>query len=84
MSELENRTIEEAKYIIRTQQTVRESAKYFNISKSTLHSDLKNRLPKINFELYTKVCKILTAHFEQKHLRGGNATKLKWQRSREN
>lgn len=83
MSELEKRTIDEAEYIISTQKTVRQASKHFNISKSTLHSDLKNRLPKINFELYIEVDKILKAHFEQKHLRGGNATKLKWQRARE-
>ena len=82
MSELEKRTIDEAEYIISTQRTVRQAAEHFNISKSTLHSDLKNRLPKINFELYIEVDKILKTHFEQKHLRGGNATKLNWQRAR--
>lgn len=84
MLDFEKRTLEEAQYIVKTQKTVRESAKHFNVSKSTLHSDLKNRLPKINYELYLKVEKILQFHFEQKHLRGGKATKIKWENLKRN
>ena len=79
MSELERRTLDEAHYIIATQKTVRESAKHFNISKSTLHSDIKNRLPKLNYKLFLKVQKIFQKHFDEKHIRGGNATKSKYQ-----
>lgn len=82
MSDFEKRTLQEAQFILQTQKTVREAAKHFNISKSTLHFDLKNRLPQIDPQLHEKVSQILQLHFDQKHLRGGNATKLKWQRTK--
>ena len=69
------RVINEGKYIIETKDTVREIAKVFNVSKSTVHKDLKERLLEIDSEMYNKVSNILKYHLEIRHIRGGNATK---------
>ncbi len=78
MSAIELRTVKEAEYIILTKKTIRQTAEYFNVSKSTVHNDLKNRLPRINLKLFKKVQKILKIHFDEKHLKGGEATKQKF------
>ncbi|MBQ0017014.1 MAG: sporulation transcriptional regulator SpoIIID, partial [Clostridiales bacterium] len=67
------RTIDTAKYIVRHKTTIRQTAKVFNMAKSTLHYDLQNRLPFIDEELYFKVNKILQFNFNEKHIRGGEA-----------
>ncbi len=72
------RVINEANYIITTSKTIREISKYFNVSKSTVHDDLSNRLKNIDLKLYFKVYKILNYHACIKHLRGGISTKLKY------
>lgn len=77
MSKIEERTIEEARFIVLTKNTIRKASEHYGVSKSTLHNDLKYRLPKINKTLYLKVQKILNQHFEEKHIRGGQATKNK-------
>ena len=58
------RVINEGKYIIETKDTVREIAKVFNVSKSTVHKDLKERLLEIDSEMYNKVSNILKYHLE--------------------
>ena len=73
-----NRVIEESNYIINTKDTIREVAKVFNVSKSTVHKDLKERLFEIDSELYNKVSSILKYHLDIRHIRGGNATKEKF------
>lgn len=75
---ISNRVIEEANYIIRTKETVREVAKVFKMSKSTIHKDLHERLKDINIELYEKVDKILKYHTDIRHIRGGESTRLKY------
>lgn len=77
MSEIELRTIKEAEYIILTQSTIRQTANKMGVSKSTVHNDLKYRLPQINRKLYVSIQKILQIHFEEKHIKGGLATKQK-------
>ena len=66
MNYLEARTISCAKYLVENNSTVRETAKEFNLSKSTLHSDLHKRLPKINKKLYKKVVYLLEKNFKEK------------------
>ena len=73
-----NRVIEEANYIIDKKETVREVAKIFDVSKSTVHKDMQDRLKKINIELYNKVNKIFKYHIEIRHINGGEATKQKY------
>ncbi len=78
MDNIEKRVLEEAKYILETQQTVREIAKIFKVSKSTVHKDLHERLIKIDKKLSLKVDKILKYHIDIRHIRGGESTKQKY------
>lgn len=80
---IEERAIELAEFIIETKATVRLSAKKFNISKSTVHKDVTERLKLINKNLYEEVKKVLDKNKEQRHIRGGIATKEKYLRERE-
>ncbi len=66
-------------YIIDNQATVRSTAKEFGISKSTVHQDVTVRLSKINPELYGKVKEVLQKNKDERHIRGGMATKMKYQ-----
>ena len=72
------RVIDEANYIIKTESTVREMSKVFEVSKSTVHKDLHERLIDINYDLHLKVEKILKYHTDIRHIRGGKSTKEKY------
>ncbi len=76
---IEDRACELAVYMIQTGATVRAAASHFGISKSTVHKDLSQRLPKCNKSLYNQVRKILDLNKAERHIRGGMATKLKYQ-----
>jgi putative DeoR family transcriptional regulator (stage III sporulation protein D) len=79
MSEtLEQRACQLAVYIIETGATVRAAANHFGISKSTVHKDLQNRLPKCDPLLYDQVRKILELNKQERHIRGGLATRKKY------
>ena len=67
-----------ANYILQTSSTVRRAAKVFGVSKSTIHYDVSYRLKKINYALYVKINKILQENFNEKHIRGGEATRKKY------
>ena len=67
-----------AEYVIDTGATVRSTAAYFGISKSTVHKDLTHKLRYINRNLYEQAKKILDINKSERHLRGGEATKLKY------
>lgn len=69
-----------ARYIIENKSTVREAAKKFGISKSTVHKDVTEKLSKINNALYCEVAKILEINKSERHIRGGEATKRKYQK----
>lgn len=75
---LEKRACELAVYLIETGATVRSAAKHFGISKSTVHKDLSWRLPQCNGELYLQVRKILDLNKQERHIRGGLATRRKY------
>ena len=77
---IEERVIEVAHYIIDSKDTVRGSAKKFGVSKSTIHKDVSQRLEKINKALYTEVRKILNENKAERHIRGGLATKKKYEK----
>ncbi len=77
---IKERTIKIGEYIVETKKTVRVIAKEFGVSKSTVHKDLTERLPDIHPELANEVKKILDYHKSIRHLRGGEATKLKYKR----
>ncbi len=78
MNYINERVIKEADYILKTGYTIREVAKYFNISKSTVHKDLHERLFNIDKIKYDKVDKILKYHLNIRHIRGGESTKKKY------
>ena len=75
---IEERIISIAQYTIEHNSTVRSTAKKFGISKSTVHKDLRERLPKLNMELSKQVNKILDLNKSERHIRGGLATKRKY------
>lgn len=72
------RVIDEADYILKTNKTVREIASVFNVSKSTVHKDLQERLLLIDENKHKKVNEILQYHTKIRHIRGGVSTKLKF------
>jgi putative DeoR family transcriptional regulator (stage III sporulation protein D) len=76
------RVIDVSNYIIDTGSTVRETAKMFKISKSTVHKDCTERLNEIDRHLYKQVKKILDFNLSERHLRGGEATKKKYLKKR--
>ena len=82
--QIEQRVIEEAKYIIDSKQTVRQTAEVFKVSKSTVHKDVAIRLKYINLKLYDEVKNVLKTNGDEKYKRGGKATKDLWKRIREN
>lgn len=75
---IEKRTLEEAEHILSTGATVRETAATFDVSKSTVHKDVSERLKYINIDIYLEVKKILEINLAERHIRGGNATKNKY------
>ena len=76
---IEERAIKCAEYILETGCTVRASSAHFNVSKSTVHKDVSERLRYIDPELYEKTRKILNFNLSERHIRGGIATKEKYE-----
>jgi len=74
------RVIEVSKYFIKSKDTVRDLAKVFGVSKSTIHKDLTDRIYEINLDMYRQCKEILDYHKSIRHIRGGNATKLKYKK----
>lgn len=74
------RIVDEANYMIDTKDTIREIAKVFKVSKSTVHKDLHERLLYINKVLYYKVYDIMQYHIDVRHIRGGQSTKKKYEK----
>ena len=78
MSDIDERAKLLATYIIETKSTVRQTAKKFNISKSTVHKDISDRLEKVNPSLARDAKKVLEINKAERNLRGGMATKRKY------
>ncbi len=74
----EERACALAVYMIETGATVRAAAKHFGISKSTVHKDLQQRLPRYNKQLYDRVRQVLELNKQERHIRGGMATRRKY------
>ena len=79
---IEERATEIAYYIIETGATVRQTARKFKVSKSTVHKDLTERLEQVNRPLWMQVKKILAQNKAERHIRGGNATRAKYEKRR--
>jgi putative DeoR family transcriptional regulator (stage III sporulation protein D) len=75
---IEERVLEVAKYIIDSKATIRRTAKMFGVSKSTVHKDITERLPKINPQIAKEAKDILDLNKAERHIRGGRATKMKY------
>ena len=76
---LEDRSIGLGEYLISNKATVRSTAQKFGISKSTVHKDVTERLKHVNPQLYKEVAEILQINKEERHIRGGLATKRKYE-----
>lgn len=79
-SHIEERAIVVAKYILEKNTTVRQTAKTFGVSKSTIHKDVTERLEEINPSLAQEVKKVLEKNKSERHIRGGLATKKKYEK----
>ena len=79
---IEERVCELAVYMIETGATVRGAAQKFGISKSTVHKDLSQRLPQYDLRLYRQVRAILDKNRQERHIRGGLATRQKYRERR--
>ncbi len=75
---IEDRACALAVYMIETGATVRAAANHFGISKSTVHKDLQQRLPQCNPALYKAVRQVLDVNKQERHIRGGMATRRKY------
>ncbi|MBR2847031.1 MAG: sporulation transcriptional regulator SpoIIID [Clostridia bacterium] len=76
---IETRAVMLANYIIENKATVRTAAKKFCVSKSTVHKDIAERLAGINPSLAQRAKAILLENKQERHIRGGMATKLKYE-----
>lgn len=77
-NQAEGRAVMLGRYIIENRATVRSAAKQFGISKSTVHKDVSERLKSESPELYAQVKEVLEINKQERHIRGGLATKLKY------
>jgi putative DeoR family transcriptional regulator (stage III sporulation protein D) len=75
---IEERAVDIANYIIDCNATVRQTAKKFGVSKSTVHKDVTERLLQINPSLASKARKVLDVNKQERHIRGGMATREKY------
>ena len=75
---MEERACQLAVYMIETGATVRSAAEHFGVSKSTVHKDLSQRLKQYNYALYLQARQVLERNKQERHIRGGLATKRKY------
>lgn len=83
-TDIKTRVLEGAKYILQTGETIRETAKRFHVSKSTVHKDLQERLKQLNKDIYKRIVIILNYHITIRHIRGGQSTKNKYLKQKNN
>lgn len=75
---IRKRVVDVSHYIVDTQATVRQAAAVFGVSKSTVHKDVTERLPRVSKDLSVKVKKVLARNKAERHIRGGEATRQKY------
>lgn len=73
-----DRVLKESSYILDTDDTIRQIAEVFGVSKSTVHKDLNERLLNIDYDIYKEVNKVLMYHTLIRHIRGGESTRQKF------
>lgn len=79
---IRKRVVDISRYIIEARATVRQAAAVFGVSKSTVHKDVTERLPRISRDLARKVKRVLERNKAERHIRGGEATRRKYRRRR--
>ncbi|WP_304173885.1 sporulation transcriptional regulator SpoIIID [Limnochorda pilosa] len=79
---IRKRVLEISAYIVDTNATVRQAASVFGVSKSTVHKDVTERLPRVNVELALRVKRVLERNKAERHIRGGEATRQKYRGER--
>lgn len=82
MDHLSERVRNEGQYIVSTGCTVRTAAAVFKVGKSTIHKDMTERLSEIDAKLYAKVRAVLDKNLQERHIRGGNATREHYKKLR--
>ena len=80
---IETRIYLEVGYILQKNCTIRETATIFNVSKSTVHKDLKERLKKLDLSKHSEIIKLFKQHIENRHINGGEATKKRYLKIKE-
>ena len=80
---IERRVLKEAEYIAAHGATVRAAARALGVSKSTVHKDMESRLEQLSPALYAEVCAVFRRNKAERHLRGGEATRMRYARIRE-
>lgn len=81
---VKRRALREAMYVVTNKSTVRQTAEVFEVSKSTVHKDITERLEQVNYSLAKEVRKVLDKNKRERHIRGGLATKKKYCELRRN
>ena len=77
--DIQKRCVTLGRFILRTGATIRQTARTFGMSKSSVHKDVHERLRAVHPGLYQEVRRVLDYHHAVRHLRGGAATRLRWQ-----
>lgn len=80
--EVQTRVTEAAQYILKTGATVRACAEAFGVSKTTIHKDMRERLPELSPTMARRVDAVLRKNREERHIRGGEATREKYRKER--
>ena len=80
--EVQTRVTEAAKYILKTGATVRACAEVFGVSKTTIHKDMRERLPELSPSMARRVDAVLRKNREERHIRGGQAAREKYRKER--
>ena len=75
---IKRRVFKEAEYIIKSGDTLRGTSAIFGVGKSTVHNDMTEKLKYLDFDLYKNVRKVICKNLSERHIRGGNATKIKY------
>jgi len=81
---IRERVIVTGTYVVNASATVRQAARAFGVSKSTTWKDVVERLPEVNPELADRAIRVIQTNKQERHLRGGLATRLKYQQRRDN
>lgn len=80
--EVQTRVTEAAKHILKTGATVRACAEVFGVSKTTIHKDMRERLPELSPSMARRVDAVLRKNRDERHIRGGQATREKYRKER--